>query len=145
MYAPLQRENNLARAFCALSQLEVHGVDNSSRSEYYPISSSKTNTVDDKDLYSGLIRLHILHHACEGEIFGLDMIEELGRHGYKMSPGTMYPILHGLETKGYLQSSTFRSGKIFRRVYRATPLGRKAVKAAKQKVRELFGELIEGK
>jgi DNA-binding PadR family transcriptional regulator len=101
--------------------------------------------VDDKDLYSGLIRLHILHHACEGKVFGLDMIEELGRHGYKMSPGTMYPILHGLEKKGYLQSSTYRSGKIFRRIYKATPLGRKALKAAQQKVRELFGELIEGK
>lgn len=99
----------------------------------------------DKDLYSGLIRLHVLHHASEGEIFGLDMIEELGRHGYKLSPGTMYPILHGLEKKGYLKSSTFRSGKVRRRMYEATPSGRRALKTAKQKVRELFGELIEGK
>ena len=99
----------------------------------------------DQDLYSGLIRLHILHHACEGAIYGLDMIEELGRHGYKVSPGTMYPILHGLEKKGYLRASTFRSGRVFRRLYRATPVGRKALKEAKSKVRELFGELIEGK
>ncbi|MFL6446984.1 MAG: PadR family transcriptional regulator [Bryobacteraceae bacterium] len=101
--------------------------------------------MQDKDLYSGLIRLHVLHHACEGQIFGLDMIEELARHGYKMSPGTIYPILHGLERRGYLASTDFRSGKIRRRLYRATPSGRKALKAAKQKVRELFGELIEGK
>lgn len=101
--------------------------------------------MEDKDLYSGLIRLHVLHHACEGEIFGLDMIEELGRHGYKLSPGTMYPLLHGLEERGYLKSTESRSGRVRRRVYRATPSGRKAVKAAKQKVRELFGELIEGK
>lgn len=101
--------------------------------------------MEDKDLYSGLIRLHILHHACEGEIFGLDMIEELGRHGYKMSPGTMYPILHGLEERGYLKSAAFHAGRVRRRVYKATPSGRKALKAAKQKVRELFGELIEGK
>jgi PadR family transcriptional regulator, regulatory protein PadR len=73
------------------------------------------------------------------------MIEELARHGYKISPGTMYPILHGLEKNGYLRSSTFRSGRIFRRVYRATPGGRKALKDAKKKVKELFGELIEGK
>ncbi len=99
----------------------------------------------DQDLYSGLIRLHILHHACEGAVYGLDMIEELGRHGYKVSPGTMYPILHGLEKKGYLRSSSFRSGRVFRRLYRATPVGRKALKEAKLKVRELFGELIEGK
>jgi PadR family transcriptional regulator PadR len=101
--------------------------------------------VEDQDLYSGLIRLHVLHHACEGEIFGLEMIEELGRHGYKMSPGSMYPILHGLEKRGYLKSVAFRSGRVRRRVYKATPSGRKALKAAKQKVRELFGELIEGK
>ncbi|MBV9443661.1 MAG: helix-turn-helix transcriptional regulator, partial [Acidobacteriaceae bacterium] len=97
----------------------------------------------DQDLYSGLIRLHILYHACEGEVYGLDMIEELARHGYKVSPGTMYPVLHGLEKRGYLKSSEFRSGKVRRRVYKATPAGRKALKAAKQKVRELFGELIE--
>jgi DNA-binding PadR family transcriptional regulator len=100
--------------------------------------------LEDQDLYSGLIRLHVLHHACEGEVFGLDMIEELARHGYKVSPGTMYPILHGLEKKGYLRSSDFRDGRVRRRVYKATPAGRKALKAARQKVRELFSELIEG-
>jgi outer membrane protein len=51
----------------------------------------------DRDLYSGLMRLHILHHAVEGLIFGLGMLEELSRHGYRISPGTLYPLLHGLE------------------------------------------------
>jgi PadR family transcriptional regulator, regulatory protein PadR len=101
--------------------------------------------VKDQELYSGLLRLHILHHACEGEVYGLDMIEELARHGYKLSPGTMYPILHELERKGYVRSSTFRSGRICRRLYKGTPAGRKALKEAKQKVKELFGQLIEGK
>ena len=100
--------------------------------------------MEDQDLYSGMIRLHVLHHASEGEIFGLDMIEELKRHGYRTSPGTMYPILHGLEKKGYLKSMRYREGRVYRRLYVATPLGRRALKAAKQKVRELFGELIEG-
>jgi len=98
----------------------------------------------DRDLYSGLIRLHILHHAVEGPIFGLAMAEELRRHGYNISAGTLYPLLHRLETKGYLRSARERNGKSFRMVYRATPLGRGALKAAKSKVRELFGELIEG-
>jgi PadR family transcriptional regulator, regulatory protein PadR len=101
--------------------------------------------VKNQELYSGLLRLHILHHACEGEVYGLDMIEELARRGYKLSPGTMYPILHGLERKGYVRSSTFRSGRICRRLYKGTPAGRKALKEAKQKVKELFGQLIEGK
>lgn len=99
----------------------------------------------DQDLYSGLIRLHILHHACEGEIFGLWMIEELGRHGYKLSPGTMYPLLHSLEERGLLVSRQKREGKRYRRLYRATSAGRRAMVAAKEKVRELFGELFEHK
>jgi DNA-binding PadR family transcriptional regulator len=97
----------------------------------------------DQDLYAGLIRLHILHHASKEPVFGLWFIEELGRHGYKLSPGTLYPLLHGLERKGYLRSSSERSGKSSRRMYQATPLGRKAMATARQKVSELFGELLE--
>jgi len=99
----------------------------------------------DRDLYSGLIRLHLLHHAVEGPIFGLGMLEELARHGYRISPGTLYPLLHGLEKKGYLSAKERRDGKSLRKVYRATPRGRKALAAAKVKVRELIGELMEGK
>ena len=97
----------------------------------------------DKDLYSGLIRLHILHHACREPIFGVGIIEELARHGYRLSPGTLYPLLHGLEAKGYLSSTGKSSGGQSRREYRATPKGRKALASAKTKVRELFSELLE--
>jgi PadR family transcriptional regulator, regulatory protein PadR len=100
--------------------------------------------MDDQYLYSGLIRLHILHHAVGEPVFGLAMAEELARHGYKISPGTLYPLLHGLEKKGYLRSKVQRQGRTFRRIYRATPLGRKALRNAQEKVRELFGELVEG-
>ncbi|HUI57546.1 MAG TPA: PadR family transcriptional regulator [Bryobacteraceae bacterium] len=99
----------------------------------------------DRDLYSGLMRLHILHHAVEGPIFGLGMLEELARHGYRISPGTLYPLLHGLEKKGYIKAKHLRNGKSLRKVYRATPLGRKALAGAKIKVREFIGELFEGK
>src|SRR5579862_4840544 len=99
---------------------------------------TKVEYADDRDLYSGLIRLHVLHHAAEEPIFGLGMAEELARHGYRISPGTLYPLLHGLEKKGYLRSSQKRNGKSFRKIYEVTPLGRKALDAAKGKVRELF-------
>lgn len=104
--------------------------------------SGHDNTDADRDLYSGLIRLHVLHHAVEGPIFGLGMIDELARHGYRISPGSLYPLLQGLEKKGYLQSTEERNGKSLRRVYRATRLGRKALAASKSKVRELFHELV---
>jgi len=108
------------------------------------MKSDPITLLDDKDLYSGLIRLHVLHHAVEEPIFGLGMMEELTRHGYRISPGTLYPLLHGLERKGYLRSSEQSKGKSRRKVYRATPLGRKALRAAKNKVHELFHELMEG-
>ena len=101
--------------------------------------------VDNRDLYSGMIRLHILHHAEREVIFGAGMAEELARHGYKISPGTLYPILHGLEKRGYLKSAEERSGRTARRLYKITGSGRRALKIAKLRVRELFGELIEGK
>src|SRR5881394_2428408 len=106
---------------------------------------SKTKSDIDRDLYSGLIRLHVLHHAAHEAVFGLGMIEELGRHGYRISPGSLYPLLHGLERKGYLRCEMERNGRSLGKVYRATPQGRRALAAAQDKVRELFRELIEGK
>jgi PadR family transcriptional regulator, regulatory protein PadR len=99
--------------------------------------------LSDQDLYSGMIRLHILHHAAGEPVFGLGLIEELARHGYSLSPGTVYPMLRGLEKKGYLRSTEVRAGKHARLLYRATPAGRKALREAKSKVWELFGELLE--
>jgi DNA-binding PadR family transcriptional regulator len=96
----------------------------------------------DRDLYGGLIRLHLLHHACEEPLYGLSMIEELARHGYRLSPGTLYPILHGLEKKGYLRSTKRRLGRTARREYLITPAGRRALSDAMDKVFELFGELF---
>lgn len=100
--------------------------------------------MEHQDLFAGLIRLHVLHHAAEGEIYGQWMIEELARHGYRLSPGTIYPLLHGLEEKGYLVSRQERAGRSIRRIYRATPLGREALEGAKEKVRELFREILAG-
>jgi DNA-binding PadR family transcriptional regulator len=101
------------------------------------------NRFDYRDLYSGLIRIHVLHHAVEGPVFGLEMAEELARHGYRISLGTLYPLLHGMEKKGYLRSAEKRNGQSIRKVYRATPLGKRALRAMKVKVHELLGELNE--
>lgn len=97
----------------------------------------------DRTLYGGLVRLHILHHACYGPIFGLGIIEELGRHGYRLSPGTLYPILHGMEKAGYLTSKTENVEGRNRKIYLATKSGRAALALAKNRVRELYQELLE--
>jgi DNA-binding PadR family transcriptional regulator len=99
----------------------------------------------DKDLLSGFIRLHILHHAAQGEVYGQWIIEEVARHGYRLSPGTLYPMLHRMETRGYLRSREKRTDSRVRRLYRTTSQGRVALEMAKGKLRELVGELIEGR
>jgi PadR family transcriptional regulator PadR len=111
------------------------------------MKKTKTDCPDpanDPDLYSGLMRLHILCHAAERPIFGLGMVEELARHGYRISPGT--PLLHGLEKKSYIRSTERRNGKSLRKMYQPTPpLGRRAVPAAKSRVSEFIEELFAGK
>ena len=97
----------------------------------------------DREIFGGLVRLHVLYHASHEEVFGLGLIEELARHGYKVSPGTLYPILHGMERGGYLASTVELVGKRNRRVYLITPEGRKALKLAKARVWELFREFFE--
>ena len=97
----------------------------------------------DKDIFGGLVRLHVPYHASHEEIFGLGMIEELEHHGYKVSPGTLYPVLHGLEKNGLLASRVEQVGKRNRRVYAITASGRKALRVAKSRVWELFREFFE--
>jgi PadR family transcriptional regulator PadR len=96
-----------------------------------------------QELLSGFIRLHVLHHAAEGDLYGQWMIEELARHGYRLSPGTLYPMLDGMEKRGYLVSRRERAGRSVRRLYSATPLGREALVVARTRLRELFRELVE--
>ena len=99
----------------------------------------------DHDLYSGLVRLHVLYHAAAGPIFGLGMMQELRHHGYLVGPGTLYPMLHRMEKKGYLRSKQQVVQGKMRRVYAITALGRVELPEAKEKVRELYEEMVEGR
>jgi len=96
-----------------------------------------------RDLIGGFVRLHVLHHANSGPIFGIGIIERLAFHGYVLSPGTLYPILHGLEGDGYLHSRTEVVGKKRRRVYEITAEGQKTLVLSKARLWELFKEVFE--
>lgn len=96
-----------------------------------------------RDLFLGFIKLHILHHASMEEIFGLAMIHELQKHGYGLSPGTLYPLLHKMEQNGLLHSHSENvEGKI-RKYYRITKEGQKALAAGFRQANELIEELKE--
>lgn len=100
-------------------------------------------TTHQRELFYGLIRIHVLVHASHEPIFGLAMMEELERHGYRIGPGTLYPLLHGLERTGLLKSKVENAGGRRRRIYRITRSGRKALEKARVKVDELHHELHE--
>ena len=94
------------------------------------------------DLFSGFIKLHVLHHASEHPVYGLWLIEELEEHGYRVSPGTLYPLLHSLEKSELLASyNELHEGKI-RRYYKITPNGRRHLKKAKLQLMELMSEIL---
>ena len=96
-----------------------------------------------REFFTGFIRMHILYHAGKEPIFGLWMIKELARHGYDLSPGTLYPILHRLESNGFLKSERAVINGKWRKYYRITGEGRQALAQAHEKIRELVGELRE--
>ncbi len=96
-----------------------------------------------REFLRGAVGLHVLHHAAEGEIHGAWMSEELGRHGYKISPGTLYPTLHRMEAEGLLVSRREVVEGRTRRVYSATDKGRAMLAEARRALRELADEVLE--
>ena len=95
------------------------------------------------DFFLGFIRIHVLHHAAEHPVYGLSLIEELRRHGYALSPGTLYPILHGLAEAGYLRLEKRVVGGRVRKYYTSTARGRRALTAARTQINELVGEVLD--
>lgn len=94
-----------------------------------------------RKFFLGFMQIHILHHAKKEPIYGSWMIEELSNHGYDISPGTLYPMLHGMESNGLLiKEEKLVDGKI-RKYYSITPLGINILNEARQKAYELFKEI----
>ncbi len=96
-----------------------------------------------RNLFLGFIRLHILYHASKEPVFGLSLIQELERHGYGMSPGTLYPILHQMERAGFLFAERSVTGGKMRKYYRISEEGKQALAQSYTKIKELSDELNE--
>lgn len=94
-----------------------------------------------REFFLGFVAIHILHHAEEGGFYGSWMMVELGRHGYKLGPGTLYPTLHRLERDGYLRRKSKVEGGKRRIYYEITPSGARLLQTAREKIEELVAEV----
>lgn len=97
----------------------------------------------ERRLFLGFIQIHILHHAKKEPFFGSWMIEELREHGYTMSPGTLYPLLHSMEAEGLLEKEERLEDKKIRKYYKITEAGIEVLEEARSKAYELFKEIKE--
>ena len=96
-----------------------------------------------RDVFLAFVRVHVLHHAAKERIFGVEMMKELKRHGYDISPGTLYPLLHSLEEVGVLVSAQeVVAGKV-RKYYRTNKAGDALLGELRAKIGELVDEVLE--
>ncbi len=95
-----------------------------------------------REFLRGAVRLHILHHASRGDVHGAWMSEELAEHGYRISPGTLYPTLHRMEAEGLLTSRQIVTNGRSLRAYQATTAGRRALRESKNALKQLADELL---
>jgi PadR family transcriptional regulator PadR len=116
----------------------LHRKRRADRSAAAPASSRLT-----RQLFLGFVRIHILYHAAEEPVCGVDLTEELGTHGYRLSPGTLYPTLHALEAAGFLRCESKLCDGRRRKCYRITKAGRWALEEARKRIRELVEEVLE--
>ncbi len=96
-----------------------------------------------RDLELAFIKIHILHHANKEAVFGVGLMEELARHGYAVSPGTLYPTLSKMQAGGFLTCETQTVDHKQRKYYRVTAEGRHLLNAMREKIKELYEEVIE--
>lgn len=108
----------------------------------YRFPISVTDIMYERKILLGFIRIHILHHASEREgIYGVWMMDELKRHGYQISPGTLYPILHEMERDGMVKKEPRNVNGRIRKIYRATKAGKRTLDTLRGFVSELSEEV----
>jgi DNA-binding PadR family transcriptional regulator len=99
----------------------------------------------DREIRLGIWKIHILHHAASREVWGRWLLEELGRHGHHLSPGTLYPALLRMESNGWLERTGEAPHARARRTFRITAEGRRLLEGLRREVTELYEEVVLGR
>jgi PadR family transcriptional regulator, regulatory protein PadR len=96
----------------------------------------------DREILLSFWKVHILHHAGEGPIHGQWITNELRRHGYEISPGTLYPLLQRMVRRGWLRVRAAGKGARARKDYRLTTKGKKVLELLRGQIKELYDEVV---
>lgn len=99
----------------------------------------------EREILLSFWKVHILHHAETRPVFGQWVIRELRRHGYEVSPGTLYPILSRMEERGWLKLNVDPdAGPRARKDYSLTIKGKQVLALLRKQVEELYREVVLG-
>jgi DNA-binding PadR family transcriptional regulator len=94
-----------------------------------------------REILNAFWKVHVLHHAESRSVYGLWLLEELAEHGYRPSPGTLYPLLARMERNGWLRAQAGERQHA-RRNYRITREGRRVLAVLREDIRELYREVV---
>ena len=84
-----------------------------------------------KNMVSGNTAMLILKLISEKDMYGYEMIDTLRQRSenvFELKAGTLYPLLHNLESKQFLVSYEKESSGKIRKYYQITSTGKKALK-----------------
>jgi DNA-binding PadR family transcriptional regulator len=95
-----------------------------------------------REIFLGFMKVHILYHTSKDPVYGVWIMKELERHGYTVSPGTIYPTLNFMEKEGLLSSYKIVVNGKMRRYYKITEKGKNMLEEAREKIKELSGEVL---
>ena len=99
----------------------------------------------EREILLSFWKVHILHHAESQPVFGQWVIRELRRHGYEVSPGTIYPLLNRMEVRGWLDLKVDPDGgPRARKEYSLTKKGKDVLAVLRGQVEELYREVVLG-
>ncbi len=100
----------------------------------------------DKSLVSGSTSMLILRLLSEKDMYGYEMIDTLrekSQNVFELKAGTLYPLLHSMEEKGFLESYEQEAAGKVRKYYHITKSGKKQLKTKAEEWKE-YSQAVMG-
>ncbi len=102
----------------------------------------------DRDFLRGFVKIYTLWRAGQEEVYGLQIAEEMKSLGFDLSPGTLYPSLHGLLAERDLRVLERVVDGKRRKCYRVTAKGQRELAELQERLavlmRKIFSQTSAG-